>query len=119
MVTRNEILAQIKREMLEEPDLILDFASLSYAGSQELYAMGHLVDLGWAEKKYLTDRQGHVYGLRYLILTPRPITIEGTLFRPKEIMDPTRLPHLFPVLGATTLREQINSAVVEKEHDYH
>jgi hypothetical protein len=102
-MVRDEVLAQIRREMLEEPELILDFASLSYGGSQERYAMGHLVDLGWAEKKYLADRSGHVYGIRYTINTPRPITIEGSLFRPHEVMDPSRLPHLFPVIGATTL----------------
>ena len=88
MSSRADVLAQIKSEMLET-DLILDFAPHSFMGRQDIYAMGHLVDLGWAIKHYHTDRGGNVRGLHYTILTPRPITVAGRLFRPNESMSPT------------------------------
>lgn len=90
MTERADILAQIKNEMLET-DLILDFSPLSFAGRQDIYAMGHLVDLGWAEKHYARTRSGDVTGLWYRVNTPRPITIGGRLFRPHETMNPTDL----------------------------
>lgn len=90
MATRADILEQIKAEMAE-PSLILDFSPMSFAGSQEVYAMGHLVDLGWASKHYHKNRNGDVVGITYQIKTPRPITISGKLFRPNQLMDPTNL----------------------------
>lgn len=52
------------------------------------YAMGDIVNIGWAEKEYITDYQGEVEGVKWWYNGPAPFKL-ATMGRPEpEVIQP-------------------------------